>query len=247
VVFDLPSARQSFLWYHVAAGFQVKKTFLRGVRNGNYATWPKLTTRLIHKYFPDSDETIKGHIKGQRQGIRSTKPHNNDNEAPIPTTSQITKENFIHTHVINLSEEIHSDQTGAFPHTSQRGNRYIMVLTHLDANYIFAEPMKNRTEVEMIKAYQKIVIEASAAFKECIESNGMSFELVPPGNHRRNQAEPAIQTFKAFYFDPSGGRRQIPIIIVVSPFGTGRTHPKSPQTIRSNAQHIGVRARPRTT
>jgi hypothetical protein len=28
---------------------------------------------LINGYFPDSDETIKGHLKGQRQGIRSTK------------------------------------------------------------------------------------------------------------------------------------------------------------------------------
>jgi hypothetical protein len=32
-----------------------------------------------------------------------------------------------------------------------------MVATHLDANYIFAKPMKNRTEGEMIKVYQKII------------------------------------------------------------------------------------------
>ena len=65
VIFDLPSARQSFLWYHAAAGFPPKETFLKAVRHGNYGTWPKLTTQLIHKYFPDLDETIKGHIKGQ--------------------------------------------------------------------------------------------------------------------------------------------------------------------------------------
>jgi hypothetical protein len=28
---------------------------------------------LIHQYMPDSDETAKGHLKGQRQGIQSTK------------------------------------------------------------------------------------------------------------------------------------------------------------------------------
>jgi hypothetical protein len=62
-------------------------------------------------------------------------------------------------------EEIHTNQTGAFPHTSQCGNRYIMVAIHLDANYRFAEPMKNRmeepmknrTEGEMIRVYQKII------------------------------------------------------------------------------------------
>jgi hypothetical protein len=46
-----------------------KKTFIRAVCNGNYATWPKLTIQLIHKYMPDADETAKGHLKGQCQGI----------------------------------------------------------------------------------------------------------------------------------------------------------------------------------
>jgi hypothetical protein len=49
VVFDLPSARQNFLWYHATAGFQPKETFIRAIRNVNYATWPKLNVQLIHK------------------------------------------------------------------------------------------------------------------------------------------------------------------------------------------------------
>jgi hypothetical protein len=73
VIFDLPSAREIFLWYHASAGFPTKATFIDTVRNGNYSTWPKLTVTLINCYFPDSDKTIKGHLKGQRQGIRSTK------------------------------------------------------------------------------------------------------------------------------------------------------------------------------
>ncbi len=68
-IFNLPSARQTFLWYHASAGFPVKEQFIKAVRNGNYATWPKLTVTLINKYMPDSDETAKGHLKGQRQGI----------------------------------------------------------------------------------------------------------------------------------------------------------------------------------
>ena len=75
VIFDLPSARQTFLWYHAVAGFPVKETFIKAVRNGNYATWPKLTVTLINKYMPDSDKTAKCQLKGQLQGIRLTK-HN---------------------------------------------------------------------------------------------------------------------------------------------------------------------------
>ncbi len=96
-----------------------------------------------------------------------------------------------------------------------------MVAIHLDANYIFAEPMKNRTEGEMIRVYQKILNrmkaaglglkkevlnnKCSAAMKACIKENGMDFKLIPPGQHRRNQAEWAIQTFKAHFISILAG------------------------------------------
>jgi hypothetical protein len=72
-IFKLPSTHQTILYHHASAGFPVKETFLDAVRAGNYATWPGLTVAALQKYFPDSDETQKGHMKGQRQGIRSTK------------------------------------------------------------------------------------------------------------------------------------------------------------------------------
>jgi hypothetical protein len=70
-IFKLPSTRQTIMYHHASAG--IKETFLDAIRAGNYATWPGLTVAALHKYFPDSDETQKGHMKGQRQGIRSTK------------------------------------------------------------------------------------------------------------------------------------------------------------------------------
>jgi hypothetical protein len=233
-IFDLPSARQTFLWYHASTGFPVKEQFIKAVRNGNYATWPKLTVTLINKYMPDSDETLKGHLKGQRQGIRLTK-HNaftalvKTEETRIKIEGEKspfkplppTKLDDIFIHVVDLTEEIYTDQTGDFPHISQRGNRYIMVAIHLDANYIFAEPMRNRTEGEMIRVYQQIinrmkaaglgikkhvlVNECSAAMKSCIQGNGIIYELVPPGQHRRNQAERAIQTFKSHFISILAG------------------------------------------
>jgi hypothetical protein len=38
VIFDLPSARETLLWYHVAAGFPTKETFSDAVHAGNYST-----------------------------------------------------------------------------------------------------------------------------------------------------------------------------------------------------------------
>jgi hypothetical protein len=73
VIFNLPSACQNFLWYHAAAGFPPKETFIRAFLQQKLCKCPKLTVQLIHKYVPDSDETAKGHLKGQCQGVRSTK------------------------------------------------------------------------------------------------------------------------------------------------------------------------------
>ncbi len=72
-IFVLPNTCQSLMYFHAAAGFPVKETFLDAVQAGNYATWPGLTTTLIAKHFPDSDKTQKGHMKGQRKGVRSTR------------------------------------------------------------------------------------------------------------------------------------------------------------------------------
>ncbi len=47
--------------------------------------------------------------------------------------------------------------------------------------------------------------EASDAFKHYIRLQQIQFELVPPGNHICNQAEHAIQTFKAQFMSILAG------------------------------------------
>ncbi len=69
VIFNLPSSHKTFLWYQASAEFPPKETFIDADRNRNYATWPKLTVMLINQYYPDLDKIVKGHLKGQCQGI----------------------------------------------------------------------------------------------------------------------------------------------------------------------------------
>ncbi len=94
--------------------------------------------------------------------------------------------------------------------------------------------MKNRMEGETIRVYQKILNrikpaelglikqvlnnECLAAMKECIKENGIDYKLVPTGQHRCNQAERAIQTFKA-HFIPSW-----PVSTTNSPYRFGATY-----------------------
>ncbi len=232
-IFELPSTHQTILYHHALVGFPVKETFLNAVRAGNYTTWPGLTIAALHKYFPNSDEMQKGHMKGQRQGIHSTKQkaldHLVESEKLVkikvePGTEEVLpakRHSDIFVRIKDLAESIHSDQTGAFSYTSQQGNRYVVMAIHLDANHIVCEPMKNRSEDEMIKAYQKIITrmkvaglglkthrldnKASKAYKQCIRQNGMMHELVPPDNHRSNLAERAIQMFKHHFISILSG------------------------------------------
>ena len=103
------------------------------------------------------------------------------------TIKHQNKKNDIYTTVIDLKEEIHTDQTGKFLHLSNRGNIYIMIAHNIYANYIFMDTMKNRLEIQMMACYQRIVSrmkktgltirkhildnEASAAYTALIEGN----------------------------------------------------------------------------
>ena len=80
-------------YMHAAAGFPVKSTWLKSIKHGNYNSWPGLTYKNAAKYFPQSVETIKGHIVQSSQGVRSTKKtkhqkHNNQKKTSQETIHQ---------------------------------------------------------------------------------------------------------------------------------------------------------------
>ena len=216
-VYELPSIKESIRYLHACAGFPTKATWLKAIRAGNYATWPNLTAKAVAKYFPESDETQQGHMRNIKQGLRSTKERKQNIEIKQEDGSNLTlplpKHNDVYVRIDEAKETIYTDQTGAFPVRSRNGSRYIMIMCEMDSNSILSEAMKDRTAGEIIKAYQKLIKrlrragikpkkhildnECSNEYKEAIEDNGMNYELVPKGQHRRNIAEKAIQTWKA--------------------------------------------------
>jgi hypothetical protein len=66
---------------------------------------------------------------------------------------------------------------------------------------------KHNTQNEAGLGIKKQVLdnECSATMKECIKNNNMEYELVPPGQHRQNQVERAIQTFKLHFISILAG------------------------------------------
>ena len=97
-----------------------------------------------------------------------------------------------------------------------------MVMVEIDSNAILVEPIKNRKDAEMIRAYKSLLLrlqragitpqkhvldnEVSESMKNIIrDENNITLELVPPGCHRRNAAEVAIQNFKAHFLSVLSG------------------------------------------
>ena len=60
-------------YYHASAGFPTKPSWLKAIKNEQYASWPGLTWEMANKHYPESEETLKGHGRKTRSGLRSTK------------------------------------------------------------------------------------------------------------------------------------------------------------------------------
>ena len=93
-----------------------------------------------------------------------------------------------------------SDQTGAFPHMSARGNRYIMVMEDSDAGPILAVAIKSRRKEHLLEGFiemhdtlkkaginpvlHRIDNEFSKELIEETESRGLKYQIAPRGNHQ---------------------------------------------------------------
>ena len=209
--YTLPSTPMAIRFLHAAAGYPIKSTWLAAIKAGNFVTWPMLTTENVNKHYPESNETDKGHMKMQRMNVRSTKKVKDSSTVEL-TNSPMPKKEDVYIYVFNAHDTVYTDQTGGFPITSSKGNKYVMVMCEVDGNYIDAEPMKSKSTESMVQTYltlwkrltsSKVITpklhildnEAPEPLREVIKSH-CKMQLVPPDTHRSNLAERAIQTFK---------------------------------------------------
>jgi hypothetical protein len=181
------------------------------IKNGNFLSWPGLTEHAVEKHLSKSIATTKGHLNQQRQNsrttqIKSTKASNQETDIDHGIKTQL-----VYAAPIDAGQ-IYTDQTGRFPVVSSKANKYIMILYDYDSNAILAQPIKDRTAPELLKAFQimeqelvargltpklmKLDNEASKLLKTYLHQQDISFQLVPPYSHRQNSAERAIRSFK---------------------------------------------------
>jgi hypothetical protein len=221
-IYNLPSTKQAIKWLHAVCGYPVKLTCLKTIKAGNCIGWPMLTERNVQKYYLETTKTAKWHLNQTRRNVRPTKV----NASPIETcnTSHLHSKKVcdVYTQTYMVRETMFSDQTGQLPIRSLCGHKYIMVMVEINSNAILLEPMKNRKNAKMIRAYNTLLLWlkwAGITPKKHVLDNKISdhmknhirdtctldMELAPPGCHRHNAAKVAIGNFKAHFLSVLAG------------------------------------------
>jgi hypothetical protein len=132
---------------HGCCGSPAITTWARAIKNGNFLTWPGIDDILLTKHLPPSIATAKGHLDQERKNLRSTKQQtdtNMDDFFPVNSNNIKTYDACVAIIPFATRNTAYQDLTGRFPHTSSRGNQYILVVYDYDSNAILHNPLKNK-------------------------------------------------------------------------------------------------------
>jgi len=212
-------------YLHACAFSPAISTFQQCINKGNFLSWPGIENLNFKKLLGTPEATAKGHLDQERANLQSThvpastssppsKVSDLEVEAdlfPDKETNRTNEWMYKICHVEHI-KDTYMDLTGRFPHQSSRGHNYILVAYNYDANAILFEPLKNREASSIrdawlavhnrykqngqIPVHYTMDNETSQLLEHAMEAENVTFEKVPPRQHRRNAAERAIRTFK---------------------------------------------------
>jgi hypothetical protein len=213
-------------YLHADLGSPAPSTLLRAIRRGHLTTIPGLTTNLISKHLSKSVATTLGHQDQEAKNLRSTKSIADTLTQPSPPSLLLPSDSDLAPSLEPKSHQLcamlfgkqelfksYSDQTGRFPIPSSCGNHYLFVLYHHDTiNSIHAAAIPNRQAASIRQAWETTHIKllqqghppnlhildnkCSQDLKDTFAKYNVSFQRVPPKEHRANAAERSIHTFK---------------------------------------------------
>jgi hypothetical protein len=188
-------------YYHRSLGCPAVSTFEEAV-NKKFVDFPGLTIEMVRRNPPHVVPTAQGHLNQTRQGLRSTRTHK-----AVPITANVV------CRIFHIEEAVASDLTGRMVTASMSGMQYIMVSIHINLGYIHFEAVPSRAGPVLLAAHKRTIQfwtahghkpnhimldnEKSAELEAYLTDEAkMSFQYFPPGMHRANPAEKAIQTSK---------------------------------------------------
>lgn len=207
--------RRRLKYFHSTFGSPPKSAFLNAIKR-DFFSLPGITAQLITKHLFPQEETDCGGMKRKRQGLDSTKVSNEvyfDYEEPRSDINTETIQN--HTILYKLIPNTgitHADATGHFEF-ADGSKSYDLVFYNKDSNYIHVESFNYKNDTDYSVAFQagikffhdkkmsldifRLDSEHYGPHQEVCAKHNITIQLVPPDEHRANEAERAIQTWKS--------------------------------------------------
>jgi hypothetical protein len=83
-MYKLPSIEPTIRYLHAVAGFPMEKTWLKAIQRGNYNFWPLINITNVARYFSESEEMQKGHMRGQHRAYAPPKRNHSTHSLTLP-------------------------------------------------------------------------------------------------------------------------------------------------------------------
>ena len=128
-------------YLHACAFAPVISTFEACIKKGNFISWPGIENINFKKVLINTEATIKGHLDQERKNLQSTKTQVDTSD--IFPSKSTNRTNEVYHSIYKLGEDKnYMDLTGRFPYQSSRGNNYVYLSYHYDANAILLQMLK---------------------------------------------------------------------------------------------------------
>jgi len=145
-------------FFHAVTFSPVPSTFVRAIHRGHFSSWSGLTTTLINNISPNRSKPVKDTSRCNFKTYIQQKQNTNQLHLPyiVPTQEPSnTRTNNAFLTLIDNNARSYSDQTGRFPITSSKGNKYVFILYDYDANALLAIAIPNRQGNTICEAWTK--------------------------------------------------------------------------------------------
>ena len=221
-LFPVPStAAGKCLFYQQCLSSPTKAALLNAADAGHLSrSFPILTPKFIRKHYVATTATAQAYLQRTRQNLRSHSspttavPHSSQpSVTPSDTPTSLPLISLFVAADPTLQDFVqYTDATANFPRTNIH-----YIITYAEAiNYIKVNAITDFTGATFLATYSAQVDEFTSAnpnisfspqiqvmdnmltsdLRRYFHRKGITIQLVPPGNHRSNNAERAIQTFK---------------------------------------------------
>jgi hypothetical protein len=195
-------------YYHVTLGSPPISKWINCINKSWFKSWHGLSADRVRKFCTKKKQTTLGNQRMISKSIKTTQVID-----PGIINQWLALRQKLHdigTFIIDgddLKNLIAMDMPGQYPLTSARGHKYIVVFYDYDNNHINAIPIKlhelkkNGFDAQVLRLDNEI----SKELIQAIKTEGLKYQIASPGDHRLNDTERAIQTFKSKFISHREG------------------------------------------